>query len=91
MQNHGGYNIGGIEKVDVNEDMGEYTDQMEEYLGLLQYTDKAFESLVNYFQNINTPTIICMVGDHAPIFAAEICDETLEEGDRLVAMHVHQW
>lgn len=87
MQNHGGYNIGGIEKVDVNEDMGEYTDQMEEYLGLLQYTDKAFESLVNYFQNINTPTIICMVGDHAPIFAAEICDETLEEGDRLVAMH----
>ena len=87
MQNHGGYNIGGIEKVDVNEDMGEYTDQMEEYLGLLQYTDKAFESLVNYFQNINTPTIICMVGDHAPIFATEICDETLKEGDKLVAMH----
>ena len=87
MQNHGGYNLGGISKLDVREDFGVYTDELEEYLGLLQYTDEAFKELVSYFEKIDDDTIICMVGDHAPIVADSIYDKGEKLYEKKVTMH----
>lgn len=72
MQNHGGYNLGGISPVKTNENFGEKQNEMGEYLGLLQYTDTAFQKLIEYFEGIDKRTIICMVGDHAPVIAPSI-------------------
>jgi len=69
MQNHGGYtdaakydnfkqtiHAKGLENMDV----------LTTYLSLLEYTDKAFEYLVSYFEKVSEPTVILMFGDHQP-------------------------
>lgn len=65
MQNHGGYgekydNFGST--VDLSA-QGEFP-ETETYLSLVKESDAAFEELVNYFQNVEEPTLICFFGDH---------------------------
>ena len=77
IQNHSGYDA--TEKVDGVRSSGleEYTVNLEsgfdgeenaaeEYLSLVRCTDAAFEELLGYFEDCDEPTIVCMVGDHAP-------------------------
>ncbi|MDE6947376.1 MAG: LTA synthase family protein, partial [Anaeroplasmataceae bacterium] len=84
LQNHGNYDIG-MENIDIKV-LGQDVDASkkdfaEEYLNSLHYTDKAFKKLIEYFECIDKPVIICMIGDHAPNFAGELaniefsCDE----------------
>lgn len=87
MQNHGGYSLGGVSGLSVYEDFGDYTEELEEYLGLLQYTDKAFGELVRYFEQAEHDTIICMVGDHAPVLASSIYNKDGTTYEKKVAMH----
>ncbi|MBP3701068.1 MAG: LTA synthase family protein [Lachnospiraceae bacterium] len=71
IQNHGGWEVNPEElnSVSVQNDFGVYREMTEEYLSCLQLTDQAWEELVTYFEKVEEPTIICMVGDHAPSFA----------------------
>lgn len=75
MQNHGGY-AGEFENfsdtVDLSE-LGEFP-KAETYLSLLKESDEAFEELVNYFKDVDSPTLICFFGDHQ----ASIEDEFYE-------------
>lgn len=38
----------------------------EKYLTLIQESDKAFEGLISYFEQVEEPTVILMFGDHMP-------------------------
>ena len=40
--------------------------QAEQYLSLAHASDQAFEQLVNYFSQVEEPTMIVMYGDHQP-------------------------
>lgn len=43
-----------------------YLYSADTYLNLMKVTDDAFKDLVEYFQGVEEPTIICMFGDHQP-------------------------
>ena len=68
MQNHGGYTqetLAGFEpavKLDYDTDYP----LAETYLSLARESDSAFKELVEYFQNVEEPTMIVMFGDHWP-------------------------
>lgn len=67
MQNHSGYsasnqrNLGNEIQV-LNPEVDQTKTNI--YVNLIKETDKAFESLVNYFKEVKDPTIILMFGDH---------------------------
>ena len=67
-QNHGGYNNSAdLEKtVDLSAYGGDELDTAENYLSLLKHTDEAFKNLIDYFSNVDEPTMIVMYGDHQP-------------------------
>ena len=58
-----------LNTVSVENDFGVYREMTEEYLSCLQRTDVAWKELIDYFETVEEPTIVCMVGDHAPSFA----------------------
>ena len=62
----------------------EYHD-VEQYLGLIHESDKAFGYLIDYFKKVDHPVVICMFGDHFPRVSSSFFDEihggTLDEKD----------
>ncbi len=68
MQNHGGY--GALEgdwlenSFDLSR-LGDFQD-VERYLSLAQLSDEAFEELIQSYESVEEPTLICMFGDHMP-------------------------
>lgn len=73
MQNHSGYNFDFEEESDQRHvDLSGYEVEegelkaAENYLSLLNMSDKALEGLVEYFSGVEEPTMICMFGDHQP-------------------------
>ncbi len=77
IQNHGGWDINPENEdiISVSKDFGEYTDDISEFQSCITKTDEAFKELTEYFSNSERPTVICMVGDHAPSFATSLLDE----------------
>lgn len=76
MQNHGGYSTNydnlprNIKVTDEELNQEQYqVNEVENYLNLIKQTDSAFEYLINYFKNVDKPTIIVMYGDHQPLIA----------------------
>lgn len=67
IQNHGGYWTG-MDNVSVLKQNNAYAD---EYVSLLKISDDAFKDFIEYFQNIEEPTIVCMYGDHQPYLFAD--------------------
>lgn len=64
MQNHGGYSdqLEDYEVVAENaNDVG-----LNCYLTLIHKTDQALENLIDYFNNVEEPTMIILFGDHQP-------------------------
>ena len=53
-------------------DFGQYTDDVDEFLTCVNMSDTAFRELTEYFETVDRPVIVCMVGDHAPAFAQEL-------------------
>ena len=67
MQNHGGYLTGfyGDNAVRIPGYEKEFPDA-EEFLSLIKESDTAFKTLIDYFSNIQEPTVLLMFGDHQP-------------------------
>lgn len=74
IQNHGSY-MGeipmdiGVTRIGETqtEEMGDIT-ELQKYMNLIKITDEAFEEFVEYFDQVEEPVIICMFGDHQPIW-----------------------
>lgn len=68
MQNHGPFSKGmenvpdEVKITDEELDM----DGVQDYLNLIHESDKALKELVEYFENVDEPTVIVMFGDHEP-------------------------
>ncbi len=81
MQNHGGYSD---EQLFDDDNTVRLTDHPEfsstsQYLSLVRESDKAFQSLIDYFSKQDEHTIVLLFGDHQPIAYSEIYD--LLEGE----------
>ena len=69
MQNHGGYTNAAdyaTFRQTIHAKGKEKKDDLTTYLSLLQLSDRAFESLISYFREVDEPTIVVMFGDHQP-------------------------
>ena len=70
LQNHGGYTDGEYEATihvpTSGRPAGGAYPQAEQYLSLAHASDQAFEQLVNYFSQVEEPTMIVMYGDYQP-------------------------
>jgi phosphoglycerol transferase MdoB-like AlkP superfamily enzyme len=68
MQNHGGYDgQRGYVDTDItilDDDL--VYDEAEQYINLAKKSDTAFQHLVEYFEQVDEPTMIVMFGDHQP-------------------------
>ena len=67
MQNHGGYS--GIYNnfiPDITVNGLEDNEYVSNYISLIRESDRAFEHLIEYFDEIDEPTVILMFGDHQP-------------------------
>ncbi len=70
MQNHGSYtkSYANFEPdVSYTPDPGKYP-QAEQYFSVARNSDDAVKYLVEYFESIDEPTVICYFGDHLPSF-----------------------
>lgn len=68
IQGHGGYS-GHFEFEDeVYVTNFEATESINTYLTLMKMSDTAFMHLLEYFSNVDEPTLIIMYGDHQPSF-----------------------
>ena len=67
MQNHGGYE-GAWDNFANTVDLSAQGDfpQAEQYFSLIKETDAAFKELIDYFEKVDEPTLICFFGDHQP-------------------------
>ena len=74
FQNHGGYesNDPELDTVHVQEDFGDYTDDLNEYLSSVRLSCQAFAELVDSFRSVDRPVMILMLGDHAPTLVNHI-------------------
>ncbi len=68
MQNHGGYAVhySNFDETVQATNLSRHYPHAERYLSLIKETDAAFEGLVDYFSQVDEPTIIVMFGDHQP-------------------------
>ncbi len=79
IQNHGGYSeecANGYEDK-VSLDYEQNFPEAEQYLALINESDKAFKSLINYFENIEEKTMIVFFGDHMPMVESEFYETIL--------------
>lgn len=84
-QNHGGYeqNDESLDTVHTGQDFGEYTDDVNEYLTSVKMSDDALRDLTDFFNGVDRPVIVCMVGDHCPNIVPKLpARSDLTEKDR---------
>lgn len=75
IQNHGSYvDENYPAQVYLTDAPGQYP-QAEQYLTLVNKSDKSFKILIDYFSACETPTIILMFGDHQPALETEFFDK----------------
>ncbi len=79
MQNHGGYAVSysNFYQTIYATNLSTTYPKANRYLSLVKETDSAFAELVEYFSNVDEPTIICMFGDHLPSIEDEFYEELL--------------
>ncbi len=81
IQNHGGY-ISGYRSEDApHYDGAGAGDDVDEYLSLLRESDRAFEQLVEYFEQEEQPTVILMFGDHWPRLNSKFIQAMTNQAD----------
>lgn len=78
MQNHGGYEdtFDNFEQeVWLTGDYEGRFPKTDQYLSLMKKSDEAFQYLLEYFSQVDEPTMIVMFGDHQPSVEDEFYDE----------------
>ena len=65
MQNHGGFSSSNFDYTITLDGYERYTG-VQEYLSSINNADKAFQSLVEYFESVDEDTLILFYGDHQP-------------------------
>lgn len=87
MQSHSSYDKeypNFRQKIELTSTSREYP-KTNQYLSLVYETDQAFEDLVNYFREVEEPTIILLFGDHQPYiengFYSEVMGQSISEMD----------
>ena len=76
MQNHSGYETGLIpadKRTNYLID-GVYDAEVNEYLALIEESDRALEEFIGKLQNLNRKVIVIFFGDHQPYFPSEYND-----------------
>ena len=79
MQNHGGYSSVSTNfesDVKITSTKKSYP-LAEQYLSLVKKSDEAFEDLVDYFNTVDEPTILCLFGDHQPSIEEDFYKEIM--------------
>jgi len=79
MQNHGGYTPSCSnfdESIYVTSSQNQLI-KTNKYLSLVKYSDNAFKELLEYFEKVDEPTVICMFGDHQPSIETDFIEEVL--------------
>lgn len=87
MQNHGPYtDINDNAYIDVlnNTLPDEDIHILENYASILKESDKALEYLIDYFKQVQEPTIIVLFGDHAPVLGNAYSNTGYIDGNYLV-------
>ncbi len=92
MQNHGGYRQGWSNlsrEVTLSGSMYGSSDYTEQYLNLMRETDTQLQSLIEYYSEVEEPTMIVLFGDHQgklsswfyqyKLYGKDLDDRTLEE------------
>ncbi len=90
IQNHGGYCLDtvGIPKwVSLMGEYGEYV-QAEQYFSILRASDTALKELIDYFKQVDEPTMIVFFGDHQPNLETEFMEALL--GKSLNALNMEE-
>lgn len=79
MQNHGGYTTSCVnfdECINATSVSKDYI-KANKYLSLVKASDNAFKELIEYFEKVKEPTVICMFGDHQPSVESEFIAEVM--------------
>ncbi len=79
MQNHGGYSktYSNLENdIKLTSTNGNYP-KTEQFLSLMKKSDEAFQELIEYFKDVDRPTVICMFGDHQPAIEESFYEEIM--------------
>ncbi|MCD7830222.1 MAG: sulfatase-like hydrolase/transferase [Clostridiales bacterium] len=92
MQNHGGYRQGWSnlsQEVYLTGSMFGSSDYTEQYLNLMRETDNQLQSLIEYYSEVDEPTMIVLFGDHQgklsswfyeyKLYGKDLDERTLEE------------
>ncbi len=100
MQNHGSYAFEDFDpQVSISGHEGEFP-MAEQYLSLLNITDAATQTLIEYFEAQKEPVIILFFGDHQPnlddefydmLYGHDSSDLTLEEKQRRYTTPFFLW
>ena len=80
MQNHSAYSVPwtGLDRtVWLTGDMEGRYSTVDQYLSLLRESDNALEYLIDYFSQVEEPTMILLFGDHQPQVATNFYTEVL--------------
>ncbi len=87
MQSHSSYNQefdNFDQEVYLTSTKKEYP-KTDQYLSLIKRTDEAFEELLDYFAQVEEPTIVLMFGDHQPFiedsFYSEVMGQSISQMD----------
>lgn len=83
MQNHGGYaeEYLGDYRPTISLDYDEEYPEATTYFSLTNESDKAFEQLIEHFEDVREPTMIVMFGDHYPGLSDGLYETMLEWDD----------
>ena len=80
IQNHGGYELitsGMREFVAVRDSLGRSNGPASQYISLIRQSDKDLKNLLDYFETVDEPVIICFFGDHQPSIGDEFVETTM--------------
>ena len=78
MQNHSGYAQGwnNLERtIDLPAELSAADNTAEQYFALLRESDLALEQLINYYKNLDEPTMVVFFGDHQPPLRNEFYEQ----------------
>lgn len=81
IQNHAGYDDEDYESTVFLTDYPGKFPEAEQYLSLMQESDRAFEMLVDYFSGVEERTAILLFGDHQPFLGTAFYEAVMGEGE----------